>query len=184
MKKLRLRWSGMRAPTVRGAGCDARCDSVAGRRRAEWRADRADAHRDEDRDRGGPGGDDVYRRGELSDAAVHRWNGEHDHHDDPRAGGDRSDRDHRLQRPGAVISGMDPVPIASLPTTCTATETVTGGAASVTSSCAVGSGGPTEVSCETDSSVFYGPDASGGAATVTVTNAFPAAAVVTPLFTG
>jgi len=85
---------------------------------------------------------------------------------------------------GAVISGMDPVPIASLPTTCTATETVTGGAASVTSSCAVGSGGPTEVSCETDSSVFYGPDASGGAATVTVTNAFPAAAVVTPLFTG
>jgi hypothetical protein len=70
---------------------------------------------------------------------------------------------------------------------CTATETVTGGAQSVSYGCATTNAG--EVACVSNQQVEVIPDDSaGGAATITVTNAFPSPpeppVVVSPRFTG
>jgi len=88
--------------------------------------------------------------------------------------------------------------VPTTPVTCTATETVTGGAQSVSYTCAVASGvvstpGASEgaaslappTTCHTQQSVSFGPLNS---ATITVTNAFPPPppppVVVSPQFTG
>jgi len=70
---------------------------------------------------------------------------------------------------------------------CTATETVTGGAQSVSYGCATTNAG--EVACVSSQRVQVIPDdALGGAATITVTNKFPdptpPPVVVSPRFTG
>ncbi len=92
----------------------------------------------------------------------------------------------------------DPTPAGSnfvnptAPSTCTVTETANGGASSVTYACAV-TASPTPlaaapvdpVSCVTGQSAEYTVAGDGAAATITVTNVFPAAAIVAaPAFTG
>jgi Domain of unknown function (DUF5979) len=78
-----------------------------------------------------------------------------------------------------------PVTVGS---TCTATETVTGGAQSVSYGCATTNA--TEVACVSSQQVRVPPGMTieGGAATITVTNAFPTPppppVVVAPQFTG
>jgi hypothetical protein len=88
---------------------------------------------------------------------------------------------------GDPTSGNSTFTIVQLDLTCTATETVTGGAQSVSYTCAVGSGS-NDTTCPTQQSVTFGPDASGASATITVTNAFPPPppppVVVSPQFTG
>ena len=82
-----------------------------------------------------------------------------------------------------------PVTVGS---TCTATETVTGGAQSVSYSCAVvGTPGstPADTTCSTNQqTVNFGPSTAGVVdATITVTNTFPPPpepVVVSPRFTG
>ncbi len=86
-------------------------------------------------------------------------------------------------------TGTNTVSPPSIPGSCTATETVTGGAQSVSYTCALGSGA-TDTTCSTDQqTVTFGPDsATGGNTTITVTNVFPppppAPVIVSPRFTG
>ena len=87
----------------------------------------------------------------------------------------------------------DPTPPASnvvtppnVPSDCTVTETATGGAQSVSYTCAVGSGN-IDTNCTNSQSIHLGADSSGNN-TITVTNAFPPPppppVVVSPRFTG
>ena len=92
---------------------------------------------------------------------------------------------------GDPTSGNSTFTVPRIPVTCTATETVTGGAQSVSYTCVVGSGS-TDTTCPTRQSVTFGADSSGASATITVTNAFPPPppppppppVVVSPRFTG
>jgi hypothetical protein len=93
---------------------------------------------------------------------------------------------------GHPTSANSTFPVGFL-ATCTATETVTGGAQSVSYSCAVvGTPGstPADTTCSTNQqTVNFGPSTAGVVdATITVTNKFPDPApppvVVSPRFTG
>jgi len=81
--------------------------------------------------------------------------------------------------------GSNVVSPPTLPSTCTVTETANGGAQSTSYACTVGPGSSVTTTCPTQQSVSYNADASGASATITITNVFPAAAIVAaPQFTG